>query len=129
MGRVSAKETTLAEVLTRMVRVADTWEAFAEQYVLALDASATARRGGEWRAQRLAQWHGLLLDNVDDTPGGVLDRIAGHAALDGPERKFFAARLALRRDDIGTARKLVRQCLQKLPGHTEFRDFAAEVGA
>lgn len=131
MGRIAAKETTLAEVLTGMVRVADTWETFAEQYVLALDALATARPGrdGERRAQRLAQWHRRLLDNLDDTPGGVLDRVAEHAALGGPEQKFFAARLALRRDDIGTARKLVQQCLQKLPGHQEFRKFAAEVGA
>lgn len=128
MGRTSAKETSLADVLTRMVRVADTWEHFAEQYVLALDEVAGGR-GGQQRAEMLAQWHGLLLDNLEDTAGGVLDRIAGHAALAGPEHTFFAARLAHRRGDIATARKLASTCLQKLPGHNRFREFATEIGA
>ena len=37
-GAVAAKETSLALVLARMLRVPDTWERFAEQYVRALDA-------------------------------------------------------------------------------------------
>lgn len=123
-GPTAAKETSLAEVLTRLVRVADTWEAFAQQYVLALD---DVHRGRESRAQRLAHWHRLLLENLDDAPGGVLDRIAGHPALGGPEQKFFAAQLALRRGDTVTAGRLVSQCLQKLPGHPEFKAFAAEL--
>src|SRR6185312_15212313 len=32
-GSVAAKETSLAVVLSRMLRVPDTWEGFAEQYV------------------------------------------------------------------------------------------------
>ena len=41
-GAVAAKETSLAVVLARMLRVADTWEGFAEQYVRALDEVCTA---------------------------------------------------------------------------------------
>jgi hypothetical protein len=36
-GSVAAKETSLSVVLARMLRVPDTWEGFAEQYVRALD--------------------------------------------------------------------------------------------
>ena len=46
-GSVAAKETSLAVVLARMLRVPDTWESFAEQYVRALDevcATAAHRR-------------------------------------------------------------------------------------
>ncbi len=131
-GPVAAKETSLAAVLSRMLRVADTWERFAEAYLRALDEVPTgsARRSGrskEERAEALAEWHGLLLDNLEDTDG-VLDRIVGHVALGGPEQKLLSARLAHRRGDIGRARDLVSQCLRKLPGHSDFRQFAAEIG-
>jgi hypothetical protein len=53
MGRTAEKETTLAEVLTRAVRFADGWNAFAEQYVLALDALATGRPGWSVGASRV----------------------------------------------------------------------------
>jgi hypothetical protein len=45
-GPVAAQETTLAVVLARMLRVADTWEGFAEQYVRALEGlrAGSARR-------------------------------------------------------------------------------------
>jgi hypothetical protein len=137
-GSVAATETSLAVVLARMLRVADTWEGFAEQYVQALDElsspAASTRRPHRFtdtereRASALAQWHGLLLENLADTDGGLLDTIAGHAALDGPERTFFAARLAQRRGNTDTARDLTAQCLRKLPGHHDFRAFAAEIG-
>ena len=77
----------------------------------------------------LAQWHGLLLENVADTDGGLLDRIARHAALGGPEQTFLSARLAHRRGNTDVARDLTAQCLRKLPGHNDFREFAAEIGA
>jgi hypothetical protein len=137
-GSVAAKETSLAVVLTRMLRVADTWEGFAEQYVRALDrlcdrgASTRQRRSvgtEQERASALAQWHSLLLENLIDTEGGLLDRIAGHAALGGPELTFFSARLAHRRGNTDVARDLVVRCLRKLPGHKDFREFAAEIGA
>jgi len=133
-GPVAAKETTLAVVLSGMLRIADTWERFAEAYLRALDdaPTASARRAGRdtvERAGALAEWHSLLLDNLEDAEGGVLDGIAGHAALGGPEQKFLSARLAHRRGDTAHARDLVSQCLRKLPGHGGFRQFAAEIGA
>ena len=122
-GAVAAKETSLAVVLARMLRVADTWEGFAEQYVRALDEvsqpGASTRRirssaagTKHERASALAQWHGLLLENLVDTEGRLLDRIAGHAALGGPEQTFVSARLAHRRGNSDVARDLTAQCLQ-----------------
>jgi uncharacterized protein YfiM (DUF2279 family) len=139
-GSVAAKETSLAVVLARMLRVPDTWEGFAEQYVRALDevshrGASTSRirhsasRTASERAGALAEWHGLLLENLVDTGGGLLDRIAGHAALGGPDHMFLCARLAHRRGNTDVARDLAARCLRKLPGHEHFRDFAAEVGA
>jgi len=137
-GSVAAKETSLAIVLARMLRVPDTWESFAEQYVRALDkltdGGASARRirsspsTEQERSQALAEWHGLLLENLADTEGGLLDRIVTHAALGGPEQKFLSARLAHRRGNTDVARDLVAGCLRKLPGHKDFREFAAEIG-
>jgi hypothetical protein len=137
-GAVAAKETSLAVVLARMLRVADTWEGFAEQYLRALDElcdpGASTRRTRRFRdteqerASALAEWHGLLLENLVDT-GRLLDRIATHAALGGPEQTFVRARLAHRRGNTVAARDLVTGCLRKLPGHKDFRDFGAEIGA
>lgn len=138
-GSAAAKETSLAVVLAHMLRVPNTWEGFAEQYVRALDrlrdrgaATRQVRRSVETeqeRASALAEWHGLLLENLVDTEGGLLDRIAGHAALSGPEQTFLSARLAHRRGNTDVARDLVARCLRKLPGHKGFREFAAEIGA
>ncbi len=139
-GVDAAKETSLAVVLARMLRVADTWEGFAEQYVRALDEVSrggastrrirhSAARTEQERASALAEWHGLLLESLVDTEGGLLDSIAGHAALGGPEQTFLSARLAHRRGNTAVARDLTAQCLRKLPGHKDFRDFATEIGA
>jgi hypothetical protein len=138
-GSVAAKETSLAVVLARMLRVPDTWEGFAEQYLRALDTlsqrDAQARRRPRFsqtpdeRSRALADWHGLLLENLVDTEGGVLDRIATHAALGGPEQAFLSARLAHRRSNTDVARDLVVRCLRTLPGHQGFREFAAQIGA
>jgi hypothetical protein len=138
-GPVAAKEASLAVVLARMLRISDTWEGFAEQYVRALDAlrdrAASTRqtrrfaKASEERSRALAEWHGLLQENLADTEGGLLDGIAGHAALGGPEQTFLSARLAHRRGNTDVARDLTAQCLQKLPGHNDFREFAAEIGA
>ncbi len=140
-GSVAAKETSLAVVLARMLRVPDTWEGFAEQYVRALDeaVATAAHRRAEYdiprpdteqeRASALAEWHGLLLENLVDTEGGLLDRIVTHAALGGPEQTFLSARLAHRHGNTDVARDLMAQCLRKLPGHKDFREFAAEIGA
>jgi hypothetical protein len=95
-GSITVKETSLAVVLARMLRVADTWQGFAEQYVLALDrlcddnASTRKIRGfnetEQARAHALGEWHGLLRENLADTEPGLLDRIVNHAALGGPEQ-------------------------------------------
>ena len=138
-GSLAAKETPLAVVLARMLRVPDTWDSFAEQYVRALDGLsgrvASTRRIRRFdqteheRSRALAEWHGLLLKNLADTEGGLLDRIVTHPALGGPEQTFLSARLAHRRGNIDVARDLTAQCLRKLPGHKDFLDFAAEIGA
>ncbi len=138
-GSVAAKETSLAVVLARMLRVPDTWESFAEQYVRALDGLsdrvASTRRirrfdqAAPERSRALAEWHGLLLENLANTEGGLLDRIVTHAALGGPEQTFLSARLEHRRGNTDVARDLIAHCLRKLPGHKDFHDFAAEIGA
>ena len=139
-GSVGAKETSLAVVLARMLRVPDTWESFAEQYVRALDEVShrgastrrirhSAARTEHERSRALAEWHGLLLENLADTEGGLLDRIVTHAALGGPEQTYLSARLAHRRGNTDVARDLTAQCLRELPGHKDYRDFAAEIGA
>ena len=112
---------------------------FAEQYVRALDRlcdpgapTRQVRRSvdaEQERASALAEWHGLLLENLVDTKGGLLDRIAVHSALGGAEQMFLSARLAHRHGNTGVARDLVARCLRKLPGHKDFREFAAEIGA
>jgi hypothetical protein len=135
-GAVTTKETTLSVVLARMLRVADTWERFAEQYVCALDelsdsvpwTSGRCAEGTGQQASALADWHDLLLANLTDE-NRLLDSIAGHAALRGAEQTFMSARLAHRRGNTDLARDLVTQCLRKLPGHPGFREFAAEIGA
>lgn len=128
-GDVARKETSLAEVLAGMLQVPDTWERFAEKYVQALDGlAAKGRRGSKDRAGALAAWHSMLLQRLPATEGGVLDRIAGHPALSGPEQTFLVAQIAYRRGDTDTARGLIMRCLRKLPGHDDFREFAAEIG-
>ena len=81
------------------------------------------------RSRALAEWHGLLLENLANTEGGLLDRIVTHAALGGPEQTFLSARLAHRRGNTDVARDLTARCLRKLPGHKDFHEFAAEIGA
>lgn len=46
------------------------------------------------RVSALAEWHALLLENLADTEGDLLDRIVTHAGLSGPEQTFLSARLA-----------------------------------
>jgi hypothetical protein len=142
MGRVAEQETSLAEVLEGLLRAPDHWSAFARRYLDALDAVAAAearasrprwRSSGNQRSRRaddLAAWHEQLLDRLadpDDQP--LLDRLAVHAALDGPALTFVQARLAHRRGDDDQARTLVASCLERLPGHLGFHAFARDIGA
>jgi hypothetical protein len=140
-GKVSGHETALAAVLEPMLTTPDMWAGFASAYLAALDA--VARTGparkvvGSWgfsdvdwtrrqRTENLAAWNGRLLDNLE---GDVLDRLVKHPAFGGTELIFLQARLARKRGDLGRARRLIQECLGKLPGHQGFLDFALEVGA
>src|SRR6266542_2370612 len=58
-----------------------------------------------------------------------LDRLTRHPALGGPELGFLQAQLAHLRGQVSNARSLVHACLQQLPGHQDFLDFATEIGA
>lgn len=92
-GSVAAKETSLAVVLARMLRVADTWDSFAEQYVRALDKLSTGSgrkirsspSTAPERSRALADWHNILRENLAGSEGDLLDRIRTHVALGGPE--------------------------------------------
>jgi len=136
-GWVSQRETSLADVVAKMLRAADAWGQFADQYLRALDDAAeggrSTRAGGVTSRDRtgaLSEWHALLLERL---AGGEyedrLDVLVEHRALAGPERTFLQARLMERRGDRDRARGLVRECLTALPGHRQFLAFAGEIGA
>jgi hypothetical protein len=140
-SRVSEKERSLAAVVAAMLPVVDMWIGFADRYLDALDQIAGGDapkakrswrpgRDREERARDLVEWHLMLLDRLADTDGeDRLDRLAHHGALGGPELTFLQARLAHRRGDTGSAHELVHDCLQALPGHADFLDFATSIGA
>lgn len=142
-GKVAAKEIPLATVLANMLPVPDAWTVAADSYLHALDRRApvrvTARPRTSWRTENyelrertesLALWHKLLFDRfVGSEEEDRLDRLTTHPALEGPELVFLQARLADHRGNIDRAHKLISECLDKLPGHKGFRDFAAEIGA
>ncbi len=140
-GKVSGHETSLAEVLEPMLTTPDMWAGFAGTYLTALDAIArtgSARRiVGSWgvgdadwtrrqRTENLAAWNGRLLDKLE---GDILDRLVKHPAFSGNELIFLQARLARKRGDLDRTRKLIQECLGKLPGHQGFLGFALEVDA
>lgn len=141
-GMVADKERPLAEVLAGMLHAPDHWTGLATRYLDALDrlgAGDTSRtrqerpaanRTREDRARALAGWHGLLLDRLADSESEeLLDRLIASPALAGPELTFVEARLASLRDDHDRARKLVSECLEQLPGHRGFLDFAHRIQA
>jgi len=141
-GRLREKETSLASVLARMLPAPDMWAQFTDRYLDALDQVAPraeptpkgARQRAGWnredRTAALAEWHLLLIDKlVGSEAEDRLDRLSRHPALAGPELRFFEAELADRRGDDATARTLVYEALEKLPGHRRFIDFAVRIGA
>jgi hypothetical protein len=144
-GQVHEKETSLASVLARMLRIPDMWTVFADRYLDALDqiaraetARPTSRRSWEYRdvdylrrqrASDLAEWHDLLLDRLAGSEAeDRLDWLVSHPALGGPELSLVQARLARQRGDLAGARKLAHDCLRDLPGHAGFA-LAGEIGA
>lgn len=138
-GRISEKETSLASVLAGMLPATDMWAGFTDRYLAALDqisgaaVGAHRSRAGRDRAQRaadLADWHQRLLDRLTDTDAeDRLDTLIRHPALAGPELTHLQARLTHQRGDVVTARTLAHECLQELPGHPGFLDFAIGIGA
>jgi len=82
------------------------------------------------RTGDLATWHEMLIDRFVGTPeDDLLDRLVASPALAGPELNFLRARIAERRGDLSQAATLVTSCLQELPGHQAYLDFAVEIGA
>lgn len=136
-GRTSQRETSLASVIANMLPSGDSWGVFAQAYLATLDGLTESPEyryrymdPAEERAHNLAEWHGMLLDRLLGAEDEhLLDLLAEHPALGGPERDFFAARLAHARDDDATATTLIRRCLKRLPGSAEFREFAITIGA
>lgn len=141
-GPLSEKETSLATVLVRMLPATDMWLSFADHYLNALDQVSRAgvlkprhgSRAGDFerdqRTKALAEWHLLLLERLaDDDSGDHIVRLTEHPALGGPELTFLRARLAHHRGDLSRARELAHECLQVLPGHGDFLEFATEIGA
>ncbi len=139
-GRVSEKETSLTDVLAGMLPVPDAWTTFTASYLAALDQpsgtrsrSASSRSRVHLRADRaraMADWHALLLDRFAGTDEeAMLDRIAASPGLGGPELTFFRAQLAHHRGDGDSARSLVVDALEKLPGHNAFLRLAQDLEA
>ncbi len=138
-GRTAHKERLLADVVAGMLPALDAWLTFAANYLDALDALDDAHTGSvpAWRSAdrargdrsaSLARWHHLLLDRLIDTEGDVLlDRVASHPALGGPELAFFQAQLAHRRADTDLARQLLRDALRTQPGNRTFLALAHEI--
>src|SRR5207244_10656481 len=94
--------------------------------------SARGARGRDprERAGAPAAWQHLLLDRLlDSGREDVLEALAAHPALGGPELVFFQAKLAHRRGDADGARELLYRALEELPGHRNFLAFAADIDA
>ena len=146
------KETTLAAIVKELVHGADAWLEFMRAYLLALDRVASPsqavapkgrsqrwrqereaedrRREADRRAERLGELHAALLDALLGSDGeDRLKALAQHAALDGPERTYIAARLAASRGELAEARALIERCLAGLPGRASYLELAKKVGA
>ena len=82
------------------------------------------------RAGTLAVWHAMLAGHLAGTDdAGLLDRLVSHRALAGPQVTFVRALIARLAGDLDSARRLIRDGLEELPGSYEFHDFALEIGA
>jgi hypothetical protein len=150
-GVISQRESRLTDVVAGFLTVPDTWVTFTEHYLQVLDGLVPAPpvpahgRGRSYqadqrrreldrrvirRAETMIDWHLMLLDRFAGTEDEALvDRLASHAALGGPEQTYLRARLAQVRGDLPAARQLIHQALEQLPGHPGFLAFARETDA
>ncbi len=139
-GKIIEKEMTLATVISGMLSIPDNWMTFAGHYLDALDhAMGGDTRSRTWptgdfarkqRAADLAEWHAILIQQLADTEAeDLLDKLADHPALAGPELDFVRARRAHQRGDVEAARALMTNALTKLPGHGEMLAFATGIDA
>lgn len=151
-GRTAEKEKPLTDVLAGMLTVPDTWVTFTESFPTVLDglaplpspgrragsgrsgASLAAGGEGDWRRRRrteeLSAWQLLLVDRFTGSEEEhLLDRLAGHPALGGPDATFVQARLAHARGNVQAACTLIEEALTELPGHTGYLAFAQQIGA
>jgi hypothetical protein len=146
-GQVPERETALGDVLARLLTTPDTWRAFTQAYLVALDAAGWADPGRprtvytsfdfdgthyrrQQRAKDLASWHKLLLDHFAAGPEDeLIDRLAASPGLAGPELTFLRALIAERRGQRAQAAALVAECLKELPGHPAYLNLAVDVGA
>lgn len=143
-GAISQQESRLTDVVSGFLVVPDTWVTFTEHYLQVLDglvpppkpstpvrgrgpASEADQRRRELdrqvarRTETMIDWHLMLLDRFAGTEDeGLVDRLADHAALGGPDQTYFRARMAHGRGDLAAARRLVGEALEKLPGHAGF---------
>lgn len=113
-GRVSRKESTLAGVLAVMLLgLPEMWIIFADRYLEALDeaerddasrplrARPSTDKVREERTRALAEWHLLLLTNLNKADGEQrLQRLTRHSALGGPALTFLGERVAHRYRDL-----------------------------
>jgi hypothetical protein len=135
-GWVSARETSLASVLSQLLVVPDLWTEVARHYLDALDRVAEGRRDqrrdprSRQRAEDLSEWNALLVGRLAGSDHEeLLDRLVAHPALAGPELTFLQARFARERGELETAGALVKRCLTSLPGHQDFLIFAQEISS
>jgi hypothetical protein len=148
-GKVMELERPLAGVLASMLATPEMWSDFADAYLAELDriAAAEAPPPGKGKKARrswvyspyseehyartrrtgdLAYWNSLLLEHLDEERAR---RLAEHSAFGGTDAEFLRAQAAQLRGDLDKARALITKCLEKLPGSTQYAEFAEEVGA
>ena len=136
-GWVSARENSLASVLSQLLVVPDLWTEVARHYLNALDRVAEggrdqqrSHRSPQRRAEDLSEWNVLLVGRLFGSENEeLLDRLHQPAGIERHPFMFLQARLARERGELETAGALVKRCLTSLPGHPEFRIFAEEISA
>lgn len=115
-GEVAEKETPLAVPLARLLATPDMWRTFAESYLEALEVAGRADPGrprsvyGTFdetryrrteRANDLAAWHEMLLDQFAGTPEDeLLDRLVVSPALAGRGLSLLRTRITERRGEV-----------------------------